>query len=515
MNEHTGPWLFFGDFNSILGAHEKIGGRIPLQIACNEFLQWTSLRSLIHLDTSGAKYTWVNKREGGAFIAQRLDRAISNEKWIDHWAITCCNTLVGTCSDHFPLLLTIHKHPPINIIPRFKFFKSWTPFDSCEILVSTHWSVNVQGSPMHVLHYKLKTLKPKLKIWNRAMVGDLHQQVHRARQHLSDAQLDIDHLGFSVERSNEELSCITNYSQALQRLNNFWQDKHKQARFLEGDRNSAFFHRSCKIRNAHNYIGLLKHGDEVYTSIEDIETHVLSYFTNNFSPTQEYTVNDLPDRYIPHCVTSEDNNMLTALPSADEVKHAVFDLSADAAPGPDGYNGHFYQHFWHIIGKDVVLSTQHFFQHNYIMPNLNSNLLILIPKIPGADNLENFRPIALANFQFKILTKILADRLGLIASKIISPHQRGFILGRHIHECILTASEAVNLLHKKTYGGNISLKNDVKKAFDTVNLKFLLHVLHCFGFSQLFCDWIITILNSAKISININGKTIGFFNCTR
>lgn len=110
---------------------------------------------------------------------------------------------------------------------------------------------------MHVLHYKLKTLKPKLKIWNRAVVGDLHQQVHRAHQHLSDAQLAIDHLGFSVERSNEELSCITNYNQALQRLNNFWQDKHKQARFLEGDRNSAFFHRSCKIRDAHNYIGLL------------------------------------------------------------------------------------------------------------------------------------------------------------------------------------------------------------------------------------------------------------------
>lgn len=82
LNEHTGPWLFFGDFNSILGAHEKLGGRIPLQIACNEFLQWTSLRSLIHLDTSRAKYTWVNKREGGAFIAQRLDRAICNEKWI-------------------------------------------------------------------------------------------------------------------------------------------------------------------------------------------------------------------------------------------------------------------------------------------------------------------------------------------------------------------------------------------------------------------------------------------------
>jgi len=79
----------------------------------------------------------------------------------------------------------------------------------------------------------------------------------------------------------------------------------------------------------------------------------------------------------------------------------------------------------------------------------------------------------------------------------------------------MTASEAVNLLHKKTYGGNTTLKIDVRKAFDTVNWQFLLHVLQCFGFSPIFCDWISTILHSTKISINFNGKVVGFFNCTR
>lgn len=66
------------------------------------------------------------------------------------------------------------------------------------------------------------------------------------------------------------------------------------------------------------------------------------------------------------------------------------------------------------------------------MPNLNASLLILIPKVPGANKLDNYRPIALANFQFKIITKIIVDRLGLIASRIISIHQRGFIPDRHI-----------------------------------------------------------------------------------
>lgn len=59
------------------------------------------------------------------------------------------------------------------------------------------------------------------------------------------------------------------------------------------------------------------------------------------------------------------------------------------------------------------------------------------------------------------------------------------------------------------------MKIDIKKDFDTINWKFLIHVLTCFGFSKVFCDWITNILKSAKISIHINGKAVGFFNCTR
>jgi len=61
----------------------------------------------------------------------------------------------------------------------------------------------------------------------------------------------------------------------------------------------------------------------------------------------------------------------------------------------------------------------------------------------------------------------------------------------------------------------MAMKIDVRKAFDTINWRFLIHVLQCFGFDPLFCEWILIILHSAKISININGRAVGFFNCTR
>ena len=250
LNNHHGPWMFLGDFNSILGAHEKFGGRLPLRIACSDFINWTNVHSLVHLDTNGAKFTWTNKREGGALIKQRLDRTICNDSWLDHWSVVSCNTLIKCHSDHFPLLLTLHKHMPIDITPKFKFFTTWTAFDSCEDIISSHWNTQCQGTPMHILHYKLKSLKPKLQVWNKTVVGNLHLRVHHAQQQLNTAQMAIDQLGYSLERSQDEAACMTSYSQALNLLNSFWQEKNKNVRFLEGDRNTAFFHRQAKIRNA-------------------------------------------------------------------------------------------------------------------------------------------------------------------------------------------------------------------------------------------------------------------------
>jgi len=142
----------------------------------------------------------------------------------------------------------------------------------------------------------------------------------------------------------------------------------------------------------------LKNGDEILTESADIEAHVLHYFTNIFAANSPLEINYLPDRLIPSLVTLEDNTLLTTLSLAEEIKTVVLNLCGDSAPGPDGYLGHFYHSFWHIIGSDVVKSTQFFFTNNFIMPNLNSNMLILIPKVQGADRLDNFRPIVLANF---------------------------------------------------------------------------------------------------------------------
>ena len=223
----------------------------------------------------------------------------------------------------------------------------------------------------------------------------------------------------------------------------------------------------------------------------------------------------LIEEAIPNLVTDNINSMLTMLPSMEEIRNAVFNMNKEGAPGPDGFGAIFFQTFWDIVKIDVKNAVLEFFVNSWMMPNYNASTLILIPKTPNADTVSQYRPIALANFKYKIISKILADRVASIMPFIISRQQKGFIQGRQIKDCICLASEAINQLVKKAYGGNLAFKVDIAKAFDTIEWPFLIKVLQAYGFNATFCNWIKIILESATMSISINGSQNGYFKCKR
>lgn len=73
----------------------------------------------------------------------------------------------------------------------------------------------------------------------------------------------------------------------------------------------------------------------------------------------------------------------------------------------------------------------------------------------------------------------------------------------------------MNLLDCKSFGGNLALKLDIRKAFDTLDWSFLLSALKAFGFNSIFCSWIKAMLESAKLSFLVNGQPVGCFPCKR
>ncbi|KAL6204735.1 hypothetical protein ACLB2K_022002 [Fragaria x ananassa] len=330
-------------------------------------------------------------------------------------------------------------------------------------MVKSVWSsFNVYGCPQFILQQKLKLLKPILKDWNHNTFGNVNLAVDLARAKLEMIQLDISTNGFTEAQYKQEVEAHNALAGALLVQDQFWFTKAREKWVYDGDRNTG-----------------------------------------------------LVSKLIPSLVSVEDNDILTVIPSFEEIKLVVFSMDPDSAPDPDGYNGHFYRACWGFISPEVVTVVQSFFQTGYILPNLNCSHVALIPKVPEADTISQFRSIAMANFIFKIITRILADRLSPIASRIILPNQFDFLKGRQISDCILLTSECVNLMENSCVDGNIAIKLDVAKAFDTLNWSFLERTLNAFGFHATFVQWVSTILASAKLSILFNGSLVGFFNCSR
>lgn len=506
-----GPWCCIGDFNAVLGAHEKVGGHPPPSLSCADFLSFTNDANLLHLPTSGTFFTWTNGRRGRNRIQLRLDRALCNSVALDFWDALNVVALPRFKSDHSPLLLTCQLGTKSFASP-FKFMKVWCEDNRCKGVVQQAWSQQIYGCPMFVLSEKLKCVKQALKSWNRNHFGHIQQNVHLASKALDDIQRANQS---STPDLDAEFRAHLKLDQALHLQACFWKDRSRIRWHTGGDRCTEFFHKYTRIKQATKGISVLQHEGSLLTTQDAIEGKVISYFSTLYSSPNVCTPNSLIHDVIPELVTSTDNEFLTALPLDAEIRKVVFDSNADAAPGPDGFGCSFFQTFWDVVRREVCVAVRQFFSTGWILPNMNSSVVALIPKSPDAIDVENYRPIAVANFKFKLITKIIADRLATIAPKIISPQQCGFVKGRHIIDCIGVVSESINVLHKKTFGGNVALKLDICKAFDTLDWKFILDVLKAFGFCDKFCDWVSTILQSARLSFSVNGHAAGFISCSR
>lgn len=146
----------------------------------------------------------------------------------------------------------------------------------------------------------------------------------------------------------------------------------------------------------------------------------------------------------------------------------------------------FYHNYWEIIGEDLCKMVKDFFQGDSSVHCLNMTEIALIAKVPNPETVTQFRPIALCNFTYKIISKILANRLKPILAQIITLQQSAFIPGRQIQDNILLAHEAFHALklRKKTKVYEMGLKLDMNKAYDRIEWDFVNEVLLKMGFDQ-------------------------------
>ena len=124
----------------------------------------------------------------------------------------------------------------------------------------------------------------------------------------------------------------------------------------------------------------------------------------------------------------------------------------------------------------------HFFAKGQFEKILNATFITLIPKKHAASEIRDFQPISLVRGVYKIIARVLANRLRMVMGDIISTSQNAFVRDRQILDLVLIANECLDSRLRSGVSGLIC-KLDVEKAFDHVNWSFLLHMLERSGFS--------------------------------
>ena len=148
-------------------------------------------------------------------------------------------------------------------------------------------------------------------------------------------------------------------------------------------------------------------------------------------------------------ITDDMQEVLSSEFIAEEVKVALFQMGSTKALGPNGMNTLFYQKIWYVVGDNVVLAGLDFLNNGNMLPEINHTNIVLIPKVKNPVKMSDFRPTSLRNVIYKIISKVLANRLKQVLPQIISPTQSAFVLGRLIIDNVLVAFETLHTMHSR------------------------------------------------------------------
>ena len=151
-----------------------------------------------------------------------------------------------------------------------------------------------------------------------------------------------------------------------------------------------------------------------------------------------------------------------------EVFSALSDWNGDKASDLDGFSLSFWQFSWDCVKEEMIGFLKEFHEHGRFVRSLNSTFLVLIPKNPGAEELRDFKSISLVGGLYKLLAKVLANRLKKVVGKVVSSAQNAFVEGRQILDAALIANKAIDSLLKRNESG-VLCKLDIEKAYDHLN----------------------------------------------
>ncbi|GKV20736.1 hypothetical protein SLEP1_g30818 [Rubroshorea leprosula] len=463
-----GNWCIGGDFNAIRSREEKRGRHFN-NTAMRDFNSFIEEAGLEDLPLTGRKFTWF-KSDGSAM--SRLDRFLVSTGFLINFPDLIQKGLSRDISDHCPVMLISSSKDwgpkPFRSLDCWFEIKEFSPF------VHEKWnSYNVEGWKGFRLKEKFKLLKNDLKEWNMEVFGYIDRNLKKIRGEIKNLDDKAENGELSETEIEQRRSCFQQFWEWNLRKDSLLCQKSRQKWLQEGDANSKYFHGCIVKRRRRNGIEGVMKNDAWVDEVPEVKKVIKEFFEFKFQEHEwdrpSLESNDLKQ------LSPEDNSWLTAKFSEEEVKAAVWNCN---------------KKFW---------------ANERLVKGSNSSFIVLIPKKESPQGLGYFRPISLVGCLYKIISKLLANRLRKVMPTIISQNQSAFVGKRYIADGIVIANEVIYEA-KKRRRPTLIFKADFEKTYDSVNWKFLELMMENFGFCLKWRKWIKECLTTSSVFVLVNGS---------
>ncbi|XP_056863970.1 uncharacterized protein LOC108850387 [Raphanus sativus] len=504
VNAKTSHRYIFAAFidlllNSTLHTNEPIN----INIAKDDVNGFSATRATVgEASTSCCNSMSCQRRSGNRgrhLVHCRLDRTLANSSWYDTFPQSRCHYLRFEGSDHRPVHSTFSSARR-KMGKIFRFDRRLKDVEEVRKLIESTWN----ASPQCSVAQRLVACRRAIVQWSREHYSNSRKTIDELRHKLDAAMAD--------QATEDAIAIITKaLLEAYKAEEAFWKQRSRLLWLTLGDKNTGFFHAVSKGRQARNRLTMMESvtGEPLYEE-EHIAAEIARYFTEIFT-TCGSNGEDTVERALSRRISSEVNKELTTIPSATEIRKALFAIHPDKSPGPDGFSASFFQANWNTVGPAIVDEVRGFFITGIMPESINKTQVRLIPKGQHALKVADYRPIALCNVYYKIISKILSLRLRPVLSSVISENQSAFLPGRAIADNVLITHEILHYLKNSDAKKHcyMAVKTDMSKAYDRLEWDFVRLVFDKLGFDAIWVHWVLQCISTVTYSFLVNDSALG------
>ncbi|KAK2664375.1 hypothetical protein Ddye_002949 [Dipteronia dyeriana] len=376
---------------------------------------------------------------------------------------------------------TLKNNGLSNSRRRFFFEECWMDDGECHDIVALNRQSDMVGDTVGSVLGSLKRCGRFLDSWNHKKRNKLRRDLIEKRKKLKEAcNMDKPASWRIINKLENQLD------EALSTEEKYWQQRARVDWLRGGDRNSRFFHSKASGRRACNRIrGLTDVDGNWRGSRENMEKIISNYFTSIFTtscPSQNDI--DLVLEGVQPKLSRSLSHFLESSFTGEEIRRVVFEMCPSKVLGRYGFPASFYQRYWDTIGPNVVAACLDVLNGGAPVFETNKTVITLILKVQTPESMAEFRPISLCNVLYKIIAKVLTNRLRSVLGKIISENQYAFIPGRLIDDNTIVGLECLYRINKrKRKHGSMAIKLDMSKAYDRVEWIFIKNMMLKLGLS--------------------------------